>query len=55
MLVMCLADFFLEDSVFIVYCHDRMHPEDMELTEAGIVCCLFTLDLHSLSVSIESY
>ena len=35
-LVMCLADFYLNDSVFFAYCNDRMNPDDLTLDQSGI-------------------
>ena len=32
---MCIADFYLEDSVFIAYSHDKMTPDDLILDEQG--------------------
>ena len=34
-LVMCLADFYLEDNVFFAYCQDKMNPEDLSLDNTG--------------------
>jgi len=36
-LAMCIADFYLEDTVFFAYCKDKMHPEDLTLDKSGIV------------------
>ncbi|XP_067945419.1 myb-like protein X [Watersipora subatra] len=37
-LVMCLADFYLEDSVFFAYCQDKMNPEDLTLDQTEVRC-----------------
>lgn len=46
---MCIADFYLEDSVFIAYSHDKMTPDDLILDEQGRKAFFFFFHDYSFS------